>query len=119
MTETFLFPEGEEHRVVVAPMHSDMVDELGVGVFTARAPRLTVRVRARSRTVGSGRPRYVFTGWADSSDAVLAALQGGIGGLQLTGGYFLGSSGFGPARPDARGACIGWSPSLGPPGFPI
>ena len=70
-------PEGEEYQVVVAPMNSDMMAELGVeSVYGLVLRGLTVRVRARSRTVGSGRPRYVFTGWADSSDTVLAALQG-------------------------------------------
>ncbi len=71
------FPEGQEHQVVVAPVQSGMMAELGVeAVHRLVLGGLTVRVRARSRTVGSGRPRYVFTGWADSSETVLEALSG-------------------------------------------
>ena len=71
------FPEGEEYQVVVAPVQSDMVVELGVeAVHRLVLEGSTVRVRARSRTVGSGRPRYVFTGWGDSVETVLEALAG-------------------------------------------
>ena len=71
------FVEGEEHRVVIAPVHSDMVADVGVeAVHRLVLGGLTVRVRARSRTVGSGRPRYVFTAWADSVETILKALAG-------------------------------------------
>ena len=69
------FSEGEEFQVVVAPLQSDMVAELGVEALHRLAlGGLTVRVRARSRTVGSGRPRYMFTGWSDPAGTVLEAL---------------------------------------------
>ena len=69
------FPEGEEQQVVVAPMQSEMMAALGVeAVYRLVLGGLTVRVQARSRTVGSGRPRYVFTGWGDSVETMLNAL---------------------------------------------
>ena len=70
-------PEGDEHQVVVGPMRSEMMDELGVeAVLRLVLGGLTVRVRVMSRTVGSGRPRYTFTGWGDPAETVLEALSG-------------------------------------------
>ena len=70
------FPAGEAYQIVVAPMQSDMVAELGVEALHRLAlGGVTVRLRARSRTVGSGRPRYVFTGWSDYAESVLDALS--------------------------------------------
>ena len=70
------FPEGEDHQVVVAPMQADMIADLGEqSVLRLALEGLTVRVQARSRTVGSGRPRYVFTQWADSAETVLRTLE--------------------------------------------
>ena len=69
------FPDGEAYQIVVAPMQSDMVAELGVEALHRLAlGGVTVRLRARSRTVGSGRPRYVLTGWSDSAESILDAL---------------------------------------------
>ena len=54
------FPAGEAYQIVVAPMQSDMVAELGVEALHRLAfGGVTVRLRARSRTVGSGRLRYL------------------------------------------------------------
>ena len=53
------FPDGEAYQIVVAPMQSDMVAELGVEALHRLALwRSDGPAKGEIRTVGSGRPRY-------------------------------------------------------------
>ena len=70
------FPEGGNSRVVVAPIDPGMISSLGLAqIHRLVLNESTVRVRARSRTVGSGLPRYVLKGWQDPVEDILEGFR--------------------------------------------
>ena len=68
--------EGQQGQVIIAPVEPGMMDATGADTIQ-RLPltERTVRVAARARSVGSGRPRYVLTGWVDPISDIFAGLD--------------------------------------------